>query len=92
MRYRILAAAVLAMSLCACGRSATPTAPAVPSAVAGQQLDSSLSPALLNATFTTSAGQQVSLASFAGKILVISDLMTLCQESCPLDTANMVSA
>ncbi|MEO6886843.1 MAG: SCO family protein, partial [Jatrophihabitantaceae bacterium] len=29
---------------------------------------------------------------FAGKILVISDLMTLCQESCPLDTANMVSA
>lgn len=92
MRYRFLAAATLAMSLCACGASAAPTTPGVPSGVAGQQTDLPLSAELLNATFTTSAGQHVSLASFAGKTLVISDLMTLCQESCPLDTANMVSA
>lgn len=31
------------------------------------------------------------LASFRGKVLVISDAMTLCQESCPLDTANLVA-
>lgn len=93
MRYRLLAVA-LAMSLCACGGSgsATPTTPAVPVALAGQQLDLPLSDALLNATFTTSSGQHVSLASFAGKTLVISDLMTLCQASCPLDTANVVAA
>lgn len=92
MRHKLLAAAVAAMSLAACARSVTPPAPAAPTAVAGQQLDLPLSPALLKAPFTTSAGQRVSLASFAGKVVVISDAMTLCQESCPLDTANIVSA
>lgn len=92
MRYQLLAATALAISLCACGGSDTPATPGVPSAVAGQQTDRSLSAELLNATFTTSEGHRVRLASFAGKTLVLSDLMTLCQESCPLDTANMVSA
>ncbi len=96
MRYRLLTVAALAVSLCACGASTTPTAkptaPARPRGLAGQQTDLPLSNALLNATLTTSAGQHVSLASLAGKTLVLSDLMTLCQESCPLDTANMVSA
>jgi protein SCO1/2 len=31
-------------------------------------------------------------ASLRGKIVVLSDMMTLCQESCPLDTANVVAA
>jgi protein SCO1/2 len=29
---------------------------------------------------------------FTGKVVVISDMMTLCQETCPLDTANVVAA
>jgi protein SCO1/2 len=37
-------------------------------------------------------GKQVDLGSFAGKVVVISDVMTLCQETCPLDTANVVAA
>jgi protein SCO1/2 len=38
-----------------------------------------------------SAGKRVDLADFRGKVLVISDMMTLCQETCPLDTANIVA-
>ena len=44
------------------------------------------------APLITSAGRHLNLASFAGETLVISDVMTLCQETCPLDTANLISA
>ena len=44
------------------------------------------------APLTTSTGRQVTLKDFAGKIVVISDIMTLCQETCPLDTGNIVAA
>jgi protein SCO1/2 len=37
-------------------------------------------------------GHIVTLGSFAGRTLVVSDSMTLCSEDCPLDTANIVSA
>jgi protein SCO1/2 len=39
-----------------------------------------------------SSGARFDLASLAGKVVVISDVMTLCQETCPLDTANIVAA
>ncbi|MBR7832971.1 SCO family protein [Actinospica durhamensis] len=35
-------------------------------------------------------GHPTDLAAFHGKALMISDTMTLCQETCPLDTANLV--
>lgn len=41
-------------------------------------------------SFTTSKGRQVSLADFAGRTVVLSDAMTLCQETCPIDTATVV--
>lgn len=44
------------------------------------------------APLTDELGQAVKLSSFRGKILVISDMMTLCQETCPLDTAAIVAA
>ncbi len=37
-------------------------------------------------------GHHVSLDSFSGKTVVISDIMTLCQETCPMETADLVSA
>lgn len=40
----------------------------------------------------SSTGRTVRLSDFAGKVLVISDVMTLCQETCPLDTADVVAA
>ncbi|MFR0359426.1 SCO family protein [Streptomyces sediminimaris] len=39
-----------------------------------------------------SAGHKTTLAAYKGKVVVISDVMTLCQETCPLDTANIVQA
>ena len=39
-----------------------------------------------------SSGRRVTLASLKGKVVVISDSMTLCSEDCPLDTANVVTA
>jgi protein SCO1/2 len=44
------------------------------------------------AVLVSSTGQRLDLASFAGKVVVLSDMMTLCQETCPLDTANVVAA
>ena len=38
------------------------------------------------------SGKRVNLRLFSGKVVVISDVMTLCQETCPLDTANVVAA
>lgn len=36
------------------------------------------------------SGQTVRLADFADKVIVLSDTMTLCQETCPIDTATVV--
>lgn len=41
-------------------------------------------------TFTTSSGHHVSLADLTGRTVVLSDVMTLCQETCPMDTATVV--
>jgi protein SCO1/2 len=63
-----------------------------PGPAIGQPLDAPLPSSLLEAPLVSSTGRTVRLADFAGKILVISDVMTLCQETCPLDTANLVAA
>lgn len=39
-----------------------------------------------------SQGHSVSLASYRGKVVVISDILTLCQETCPMETTNLVAA
>jgi protein SCO1/2 len=40
--------------------------------------------------FVDQTGAATSLSSYAGKILIVSDMMTLCQETCPIDTATLV--
>lgn len=47
---------------------------------------------VLTAPLTDSRGRTVTLGSFRGKAIVLSDVMTLCQESCPIITASIVSA
>jgi protein SCO1/2 len=47
---------------------------------------------VLDATLVATDGRRVTLSSFKGKVVVVSDFMSLCQESCPLDTANVLSA
>lgn len=87
-----LALVLAAGGLAACGsassgadapaRSARPTS--------GTATNIVLPASLLHATFTDSTGAPVQLADFAGKTVVVSDVMTLCQETCPIDTATLV--
>lgn len=56
----------------------------------GTRLDGALPASLLRLPFTSSDGRIVRLSDFAGKTVVLSDAMTLCQETCPLDTATLV--
>lgn len=90
-RTAILAAAALvtAALLTSCGHLRT--TPPAPGPSVGQQLDVPLPPVASDAALATS-GRRVTLHSFGGKILFISDVMTLRQETCPLDTADVVQA
>lgn len=56
----------------------------------GTPLDSSVPARIRDLSFTASDGTTHTLADFAGKTVVISDIMTLCQETCPMDTAGVV--
>jgi protein SCO1 len=66
--------------------------PAEPGSTVGQSMDAQLPPQITAADLVTSSGHRVDLASFRGKVVVISDMMTLCQETCPIDTAEVVQA
>jgi protein SCO1/2 len=79
-----------ALLLAACSGSAG--APPEPSASVGQSLDHPLPARVLTQPLVGADGTPRQLESFAGKILVISDAMTLCQETCPLDTTTVVQA
>jgi protein SCO1/2 len=39
---------------------------------------------------TTDAGRETSLAAFHGQVVVLADFLTLCQETCPLTTGNLL--
>jgi protein SCO1/2 len=41
-------------------------------------------------TLTTDTGGRTSLAAMHGQIVVLADFMTLCQETCPLTTGNLL--
>lgn len=51
-----------------------------------------LPPNIVNLPLLDPSGRAEPLSSFKGKVIVVSDVMTLCQETCPLDTANLVQA
>lgn len=74
------------------GCASSNTGPKAPGADVGQQVNAPLAAAVTDAPLLESNGKQITLASLSGKIIVLSDMMTLCQESCPLDTANVVAA
>lgn len=56
----------------------------------GTPLNSAIPKSIRDLSFTTSDGRRVSLADLTGRTVVISDVMTLCQETCPIDTAAVV--
>ena len=78
--------------LAGCGGSSGAAAAPTPGPSLGQQIDAALPTAVTAPVLVDSTGRSVSLASLSGRVLVVSDMMTLCQETCPLDTANVVAA
>jgi protein SCO1/2 len=76
-------AAIIAGALAACASPAhglAGTHGPAPGAEVGTALDQALPASVLDLPLTSSDG----------KVVVISDMMTLCQETCPMDTATVV--
>ncbi|GAA2017322.1 hypothetical protein GCM10009740_00950 [Terrabacter terrae] len=76
---------------CGTARSSSPIASPPPTLEQiGTPTDQTLPRAILDLPLTDSSGKTVHLADFAGRTVVLSDNMTLCQETCPMDTATLV--
>ena len=81
-----LVAVALAVTACAGG----PGVPGPPSAYLGTVLDSPVPASVAGLPLTTDAGQVTSLAAWHGQVVVLTDFLTLCQETCPLTTGNLL--
>lgn len=77
------------MTLAGCG-GGSPGALPTPDVNIGTTTDQALPTSILGLAFTDTAGKAVRLSDYANKTIVLSDTMTLCQETCPLDTATLV--
>jgi protein SCO1 len=88
--WPVIAAAIGSCLVGSCGQAAR--APASPPAMLGTQLDAAVPRALLDLPLTNQAGRPVTLRSFHGKVVVLNDLTTLCQETCAIGTASMLQA
>jgi protein SCO1/2 len=58
----------------------------------GTTLEGAVPASVLDAPLVDEHGHHTSLGALRGKVIVLSDVMTLCAESCPIITASMVSA
>jgi len=65
------------------------SAPKPPSGNVGTQVDQALPANILSLPLVDEYGNSTNLASFKGKIVVLTDFMTLCQEVCPFTTARL---
>lgn len=70
------------------GRSSS-AAPKPPSANVGTQMDSVLPPNIAQLPLVDENGNTTNLAAFQGKVVVLSDFLTTCQEVCPITTAQL---
>src|SRR6202040_1345266 len=82
----LLAVSALAVTACASG----PGAPRPPSAYLGTVVDTPVPASVADLPLTTDAGQVTSLAALHGQVVVLADFLTLCQETCPLTTGNLL--
>lgn len=81
--------AIAAMAATACGGSQA--APGPPSAYLGTVLDRPVPTAIADLPLTTDAGQPTSLGAWRGQVVVLADFLTLCQETCPMTTGNLLT-
>jgi protein SCO1/2 len=82
----VLAVSALAVTACASG----PGAPGPPSAYLGTVVDTPVPVSVADLPLTTDTGQVTSLAAWHGQVVVLTDFLTLCQETCPLTTGNLL--
>jgi protein SCO1 len=85
-----LAGALAASVLAATGCGGGPGVPSPPSAYLGAVLDRTVPNGVANLPLITDAGKPTSLAALHGQIVVLADFLTLCQETCPLTTGNLL--
>jgi cytochrome c oxidase assembly factor CtaG/cytochrome oxidase Cu insertion factor (SCO1/SenC/PrrC family) len=88
----LLAVLVSALGLLVAGCSGSSGGPSAPGQQVGTRLDGPVSEDVASLPLVDQDGHPTSLAHYAGKVVVISDIMTLCQETCPLNTTNLVAA
>jgi protein SCO1 len=81
-----LAVSALAVTACAGG----PGVPAPPSAYLGTVVDTPVPASVADLPLTTDTGQVTSLAAWHGQVVVLTDFLTLCQETCPLTAGNLL--
>jgi protein SCO1 len=89
----LLAAALAAVSLglAGCGGGAGASGvPGPPSAYLGTVLDKPVPASVADLPLATDSGQVTSLAALHGQVVVLADFLTLCQETCPLTTGNLL--
>jgi protein SCO1/2 len=89
-RFGRLAVALTAsaFALTACGGARN--VPGPPSAYVGTVMDRPLPGSVGDLPLSTDAGQPTSLGALRGQIVVLADFLTLCQETCPLTTGNLL--
>jgi protein SCO1 len=94
-RERACAAAVitglwLGLAACAGGSAVpSPTASTRPTPSTGTSFNAALPSQVTGIPFIDESGKTVTLASLRGVTVVLADFLTLCQEVCPLTSANL---
>ncbi len=85
-----LGASALAVTACG-GSRAGRNVPDPPSAYLGTVVNRPLPSSVADLPLTTDAGQPTSLGALRGQVVVLTDFLTLCQETCPLTTGNLLT-
>lgn len=83
------------LALTACGTGGRPSPDSAAPAQGpsfGTSLDAPVPASVLDAPLVDSEGHPTTLGAFKGKVVVLSDIMTLCAELCPIGTASMLAA
>jgi cytochrome oxidase Cu insertion factor (SCO1/SenC/PrrC family) len=89
----VLVLLVLALTSACGARNGDPAAAASAEAPSfGTSLDAPVPSAVLDAHLVDGRGHPTTLSSLRGKVIVLSDFMTLCAEVCPIGTASMLQA
>ena len=89
-RRAVTLAAVLAAGAIMAGCGGSTSVPGSPSAYLGTVVDRPVPAGIADLPLTTDAGRPTSLGAWRGQVTVLADFLTLCQETCPLTTGNLL--